>query len=37
MNEYLSKVLEEVKEKNPHEPEFLQAVDEVLSTLEPVV
>lgn len=37
MNNYLEKVLNEVKEKNNHEKEYIQAVDEVLSTLEPVV
>ena len=37
MNNYLEKVLNEVKEKNIHEKEYIQAVDEVLSTLEPVV
>lgn len=37
MNYYLKKVLEETQEKNIHEPEYLQAVDEVLSTLEPVI
>lgn len=37
MNSYLEKVLNEVKEKNAHESEYIQAVDEVLSTLEPVV
>ena len=35
-NEYLADLLERVKEKNPHEPEFIQAVTEVLETLEPV-
>ncbi len=37
MNRYLEKVLNEVKTKNEHEKEFIQAVEEVLSTLEPVV
>ena len=37
MNRYLEKVLNEVKTKNEHEKEFIQAVDEVLTTLEPVV
>ncbi len=36
-NEYLLNVLENVKKRNPGEPEFIQAVTEVLSTLEPVV
>ena len=37
MNNYLEKVLEDVKKKNYNEPEFIQAVEEVLTTLEPVV
>ena len=37
MNEYLKKVLAQVEEKNPNEPEFLQAVKEVLSTVEPIL
>ena len=37
MNAYLERVLKETKEKNPNEPEFFQAVDEVLTTIEPVV
>jgi glutamate dehydrogenase (NADP+) len=36
-NAYINRVLEQVKAKNAHEPEFLQAVEEVLETLEPVV
>ncbi len=36
-NEYLISVLETVKKRNPGEPEFIQAVTEVLETLEPVV
>ncbi len=36
-NEYVKSVYESVKAKNPNEPEFLQAVEEVLETLEPVV
>ena len=36
-NEYLLGVLETVKNRNPGEPEFIQAVTEVLETLEPVV
>ena len=36
-NEYLLKVLEDVKKRNQGEPEFIQAVEEVLSTLEPVI
>lgn len=34
---YVGKVLEQVKERNPNEPEFLQAVTEVLNSLKPVV
>lgn len=37
MNSYLEKVLRETEQKNIHEPEYLQAVKEVLTTLEPVV
>ncbi|MBR6301536.1 NADP-specific glutamate dehydrogenase, partial [bacterium] len=37
MNSYLEKVLEDTKKKNINEPEFLQAVKEVLTTVEPVV
>jgi len=36
-NEYVKSVMESVKAKNSHEPEYLQAVQEVLETLEPVV
>ena len=36
-NAYVSRVFEQVKAKNANEPEFLQAVQEVLETLEPVV
>ena len=37
MNQYLNKVLTEVKEKNQYEKEYIQAVEEVLSTIEPVI
>ena len=37
MSKYIDKVLAEVKAKNPNEPEFIQAVDEVLTTLDPVL
>ena len=30
MNSYLTRVFEEAKKKNSNEPEFLQAVEEVL-------
>ena len=36
-NDYLLSVLETVKARNAGEPEFLQAVEEVLESLEPVV
>ncbi|MDE7171471.1 MAG: NADP-specific glutamate dehydrogenase [Oscillospiraceae bacterium] len=36
-NAYLLSVLENLKVKSAHEPEFLQAVEEVLESLEPVV
>lgn len=36
-NAYISEVLASVKARNGHEGEFLQAVDEVLVSLEPVV
>ena len=34
---YVDEVIEQVAKKNPGEPEFLQAVEEVLSSLKPVV
>jgi len=37
MNEYISEVLEKIRAKNQYEPEYLQAVKEVLSTIEPVI
>lgn len=37
MSEYLDRVLNEVSVKNIHEPEFLQAVKEVLSTVKPIL
>ena len=36
-NPYLLSVLDNLKAKSAHEPEFLQAVEEVLESLEPVV
>lgn len=36
-NAYLANVMEQVKKRNPGEPEFHQAVAEVLESLEPVV
>ena len=37
MNAYIQRVLEDVKKKNAGEPEFLQTVEEVYSSLEAVV
>lgn len=37
MNEYLKKVLDKTEQINSHEPEYLQAVNEVLLSLEPVI
>lgn len=37
MNNYILKVLEDVKKKNPNEPEFNQAALEILSTLDDYV
>ena len=37
MNEYLNRVLNDVAAKNSTEPEYLQAVREVLSTVEPIL
>ena len=37
MNNYLEKVLAEVKTKNYNEPEFIQAVEEVFMSIEPVI
>ena len=37
MNAYLASVLENVKMKHAGEPEFVQTVEEVLSSLEPVI
>ena len=34
---YVDEVLELVKKKNASEPEFLQAVEEVLNSLRPVI
>ena len=36
-NAYLLDLLKTVEKRNPNEPEFIQAVTEVLSTLEPVI
>ena len=37
MSKYVQKVLADVKAKNSNEPEFIQAVEEVLQTLDPVL
>lgn len=37
MNAYIQRVLEDIKKKNASEPEFLQTVEEVYSSLEAVV
>ena len=37
MNKYIASVLADVKAKNADQPEFLQAVEEVLTTLAPVI
>ena len=37
MNAYLASVIENVKAKHANEPEFVQTVEEVLSSLEPVI
>ena len=37
MNSYITNAIESVKKKNPHEPEFVQAVEEIFSSLEPVI
>ena len=37
MSEYVKRVIEETKKKNAGEPEFLQTVEEVLTSIEPVV
>ena len=36
-NDYLNSVMDGLRQRNAHEPEFLQAVEEVLESLEPVV
>ncbi|MDO4489399.1 MAG: NADP-specific glutamate dehydrogenase [Eubacteriales bacterium] len=37
MNKYIERVIEDVKAKNPTEVEFIQTVEEVLSTLSPII
>ena len=36
-NKYVQKVMADVRAKNANEPEFIQAVEEVLLTLDPVL
>ncbi len=36
-NKYLQTVMDGLRQRNAHEPEFLQAVEEVLESLEPVI
>ena len=37
MNAYIERVLAETKKKNANEPEFLQTVEEVLKSVEPLI
>lgn len=37
MNDYIERVINYVKEKNPNEPEFIQTVEEVFRSIEPLV
>ena len=37
MNDYLNRVIAEIELKNPNEPEYLQAVKEVLGTVKPLL
>ena len=37
MNTYIERVLADTRRKNPHEAEFLQSVEEVLTSIEPVI
>lgn len=37
MNSYIERTIAKVKERNPHEPEFIQTVEEVFSSIEPVI
>ena len=37
MNKYVKRVIEDVRAKNADQSEFLQAVEEVLTTLAPVL
>ncbi len=37
MNPYIERVIENVKTRNAHEPEFIQTVEEVFTSIEPLV
>ncbi len=37
MNPYIERVIENVKARNAHEPEFIQTVEEVFTSIEPLV
>ena len=37
MNPYIERVIENVKMRNAHEPEFIQTVEEVFSSIEPLI
>lgn len=37
MNPYIERVIENVKIRNAHEPEFIQTVEEVFSSIEPLI
>ena len=37
MNDYLNRVISQIESKNPNEPEYLQAVKEVLGTVKPLL
>ncbi|MDO5145273.1 MAG: Glu/Leu/Phe/Val dehydrogenase dimerization domain-containing protein, partial [bacterium] len=37
MSDYAQRVLEGLKKRNAHEPEFIQAATEILTTLKPVI
>ncbi|MGN0835892.1 MAG: glutamate dehydrogenase, partial [Akkermansia sp.] len=37
MSDYTTKVMDQVRAKNAHEPEFIQAVQEVITTIAPVL
>ena len=37
MNDYLKRILEETAKKNADQPEYLQAIHEVLTSIEPVI